>query len=50
MERKQPEKWITIKVKAKTWWKIKALKHKDGRNLNYYVEQALEEYLAKCEK
>lgn len=41
-----PEKWITIKIKAKLWWKIKAKAHKEGRKLNWYVNEALTKYLA----
>lgn len=47
MENKKtsPEKWITIKIKTKTWWEVKARAHKEGRKLNWYVEEALKEYL-----
>ena len=47
MENKKisPEKWITIKIKSKIWWEVKARAHKDGRKLNWYVEEALKEYL-----
>lgn len=46
MERKtQNEKWITIKVKTNIWLDVKAKAYKEGRKLNWYVEEALREYL-----
>lgn len=41
----QSEKWITIKVKTNIWLDVKAKAYKDGRKLNWYVEEALREYL-----
>lgn len=44
-DKKTIEKWITVKINAKVWWKIKELANKDKRKIGWYVEKGLEELI-----